>query len=361
MLSTNKKFSFNKFKIIYIMIPANVSTGGPEASHQLGHILKDSLKKNVKIFYVPNNLQNPVHINYEKYSLSFSDKIEDNPENLIIIPEYFNFLIEALRFKKINKAIWWLSIDNYIGSKFRSENSKFLRSIYKVPLNLINFFNRLINFRCGILTFEEYLKFLYKFRSLNKFEEINQANYHLAQSYYAFNFLENKFQFVEYLSDFIRDDFFHIKKNFLDNKENIICYNPQKSNQFMDLIIKKSNFKFVPLVNLTNEQIKNNLTKSKIYMDIGSHPGKDRLPREAALLGNCIITNLKGSAGNSQDIAIPSEFKFNENFYNLDKIGNKISIIFNNYSQEYSKFSSYIEQIQNEKDIFSQEIKKIFS
>ena len=45
MHSTNKKFSIKDFKKIYLMIPANVSTGGPEALHQLGNILKNDFKK----------------------------------------------------------------------------------------------------------------------------------------------------------------------------------------------------------------------------------------------------------------------------------------------------------------------------
>ena len=52
----------------------------------------------------------------------------------------------------------------------------------------------------------------------------------------------------------------------------------------MKLLIKKNDFNFVPLINLNNDEIINTLSKSKIYIDIGSHPGKDRLPREAALL-----------------------------------------------------------------------------
>ena len=33
-------------------------------------------------------------------------------------------------------------------------------------------------------------------------------------------------------------------------------------------------------------------------------PWKDKMPREAVLFNNCIITNLKGSAKNNQDIPI---------------------------------------------------------
>ena len=132
---TNKKFSIKNFKKIYLMISANVSTGGPEALHQLGNILKNDLKKDIQIFYVPNNHNNPIHPNYKKYNLEFTNKIYDDPENLLIIPEHFYFLIEALKFNKISKAIWWLSIDNYFGSRFSFTNNKFLRSFYKIEYN----------------------------------------------------------------------------------------------------------------------------------------------------------------------------------------------------------------------------------
>lgn len=360
MSSTNKKFDLKKFKKIYIMVPANVSTGGPEALHQLGFVLKNVLKKDIKIFYIPTDIQYPVHKNYKKYSLEFTDKIEDNSDNVLIVPEYYNFLKKTLNFKNIKKVIWWLSIDNYIGSRFRFENSKILRSIYKLPFNSINFFNIITNFTFGILTLEEYLKFLYNFKNLSQQKEIKQASFHFTQSYYAKNFLMNKLEFIEHLSDFIREDLLDNKNNLMTQKENIICYNPQKSNLFMNLIIKKNDFKFIPLINLNNDQIINILSRSKIYMDIGSHPGKDRLPREAALLGNCVITNLKGSALNNKDISIPSEFKFRENYFNLKKIGEKIQLIFDDYENEFIKFHSYIEHISNEKDKFIEEVKKVF-
>ena len=293
--------------------------------------------------------------------MELTNKIHDDSKNLLIIPEYFNFLIEAQKFNKISKAIWWLSIDNYIGSRFRFTNNKFLRSFYKIPFNLIEIFNRLTNFFFGILTIEDYLKFIYNLKNINNHDEIRQASYHFTQSDYAYNFIKNKFSYVENLSDFIRKDLFNNLKFSINNKENIICYNPKKSNKFMDFLMRNSNFKFIPLINLTNEGIIDALKKSKIYMDIGSHPGKDRLPREAALLGNCIITNKKGSAGNPKDLSIPSEFKFKENFTNLDKINNKIKKIFDDYDNEIEKFKDYLNSISKEENNFKNQIRNIFS
>ena len=129
----------------------------------------------------------------------------------------------------------------------------------------------------------------------------------------------------------------------------------------MEKVIKDNRkIKFIPLIGLDKNEVINSLKKSKIYFDIGSHPGKDRMPREAALLGNCIITNRKGSAENSKDIPIPEEFKFYENYFNLKKIKNKINLIFNNYENEFKKFESYVNIIMLEKENFVTESKNIF-
>ena len=52
----------------------------------------------------------------------------------------------------------------------------------------------------------------------------------------------------------------------------------------------------IELKGFNNKQIINIFKKTKIYLDFGYHPGKDRMPREAVLFNNCIITNKRGSA-----------------------------------------------------------------
>ena len=360
MIFKDQKFTLSDFNEIYLMIPAKVSTGGPEAMHQLGNVLQNDLKKKVKIYYFPTDISDPIHENYKKFSLNFVRSIVDDANNLLIIPEFYNYLIYAKKFTKIKKIIWWLSLDNYLGSKFRFEHHKYLRSIYKTPFTILKKFNEITNFFFGIYTEQDYLKFFYKHRDFNKFDEIKQSSFHFVQSKYAHDYLKKKLDYVDFLSDFIREDF---TKDNIDNKnkENIICYYPFKSNMFMNLILKKIKCNFIPLTNLSNNQIKETLRRSKIYIDIGSHPGKDRLPREAVMLGNCLITNKKGSAANNIDIEIPMEFKFKEKYSNIEKINNKINLILNDYSSEYLKFNYYKKKIINEKKIFKKEIFNYFN
>jgi len=361
MVSNNKSITVNNSSKIYIMAPSGIATGGPEALHQLAYILKDSLKLDVSIYYLPPGKDKPIHKNYKDYHLKFVEIVEDSPHNILVIPEYFKFLIEAKKFKNIQKIIWWLSIDNYFGYRFRYKNLKFIRSIIKLPFNLISFFNFITLNIFGHYTIEDYLKFIYGFTILKKHRELLQGNLHLAQSEYAYRFLLGKINNINILSDYTRDDFIKNINYQKNEKENCICYNPNKSNTFMEKVIKDNRkIKFIPLIGLDKNEVINSLKKSKIYFDIGSHPGKDRMPREAALLGNCIITNRKGSAENSKDIPIPEEFKFYENYFNLKKIKNKINLIFNNYENEFKKFESYVNIIMLEKENFVTESKNIF-
>ena len=353
------KFSLNGN--IYIMAPAGTATGGPEGLHQLAYALKKNLNLNIMMYYVPKNVDNPVHGNYKEYSIDYTKNIEDESSNLLIIPESFEYLNLAKDFKKIKKIIWWLSIDNYLGTRFHYKNPKLLRSLIKIPYRIIYLFNKLTNNFFGIYTIQDYIKFLYKWSNISKHKEVSQSDLNLMQSNYAFNYLNNKLPNIDLLIDYQKDIFFRHLDFDKTKKENLICYYPYKSNAFMKKIVQNnSKFKFVSLVSLSTDEIIEVLKKTKIYIDFGYHPGKDRLPRESVLLGNCIITNKKGSAYNNEDIPILDEFKFNETYLNLKKINHKIISIFENYEEEYKKFLLYYNKICAEKETFNTQVKNIF-
>ena len=95
-------------------------------------------------------------------------------------------------------------------------------------------------------------------------------------------------------------------------------------------------------------------------MDFGFHPGKDRMPREAMLFNNCVITNMKGSANNNIDIPIKSKFKFTEKYSNLNNIKILINQIFFNHKKELKNFNNYKKKILNEKKVFEKQVLNIF-
>jgi len=53
------------------------------------------------------------------------------------------------------------------------------------------------------------------------------------------------------------------------------------------------------------------LSKTKIFLDIGFHPGRDRPAREAIVLDNITVVNNHGGYYYFEDLMIPPEFKLN--------------------------------------------------
>ena len=355
----NKRINIYKKTIVYVLAPSNSFTGGPELLHQIAISIKKIFKANTKMIYLPITDINPIHKNFKKYKLEFSNFIEDNKNNLLIIPEHYMFLNYSLKYKNIRKILWWLSIDNYFAYKFKYKNNKFLRSLYKIPFNFINIFNKLTNYRFGILTYHDYLKFLYKFSNLKNFKELKQINLHLSQSHYAFEYLKKHFKNLRFLSDYQRQDILNHLNKSKSLKKNEICYS-NKSNDFIKKIEKKLNIKMIKLSGFNSSQLINIYKKTKIYLDFGYHPGKDRMPREAMLFDNCVITNRRGSAKNKVDIPISESFKFDEKNANLKNIENIILKIFKNYKKEFKKFRKYKRTILKEKIKFNKDLKKIF-
>lgn len=52
---------------------------------------------------------------------------------------------------------------------------------------------------------------------------------------------------------------------------------------------KARELNFKPIINMTRDEVIRELQRAKVYIDFGNHPGKDRIPREAAILGCCAI------------------------------------------------------------------------
>ncbi len=354
-----KKITLTKKTKIYIMAPANTFTGGPELLHQLAFSLKKIFKADVFMFYLPSSNLNFVHKKFKKYNLNYSSHIEDDFNNILIIPEHFMFLRDSLKYKKIRKILWWLSIDNFFAYKFRYDFNKYIRSIIKVPFNLIKLFNFITNYYFGMITYHDFLKIIYKSINIKEIKELKQIDLHLTQSIYASHFLKKYFLNSKYLSDFQRPEIIKNKSKNFQNKKDLICYSG-KSNNFLEKIKKVTKLKMIKLSNLNDKQIISIFKKTKLYLDFGYHPGKDRMPREAVLFNNCIITNYRGSAKNKHDIPINEKYKFTENYSNLKKIKLLIFNILKNYKKEFKNFKTYKKKILQEKNNFNKDLKKIF-
>jgi len=98
----------------------------------------------------------------------------------------------------------------------------------------------------------------------------------------------------------------------------------------------------------------------EIAQKYGKNVIKDRLPREAALLGCCVITGKRGTAAFYEDVPIPNEYKFDDKEENIPKIIEKIKDCFENFEDRYKNFDYYRQVIKNEPQKFLEDLKKIF-
>ena len=110
---------------------------------------------------------------------------------------------------------------------------------------------------------------------------------------------------------------------------------------------------------MKREEVISLLKKTKVYIDFGNHPGKDRIPREAAILGCCVITNRKGSANYQKDIPIYQRYKVSENT-DIPEIVDIIKDCLKNYKLRYKNFDNYRKVIKKEYKKFIKDADKIF-
>ena len=65
---------------------------------------------------------------------------------------------------------------------------------------------------------------------------------------------------------------------------------------------------------------------SKVYMDFGTFPGAERVPKEAVVNGCSVLTGLYGASGYYNDVPLPKEYKIEANVKNLPLIKEKLLI-----------------------------------
>lgn len=316
---------------VYIQCIAGVHSGGPELLHQLCFSLRQR-GIDAYMFYSYTD-SDPVHANYKKYHVPFIKLIEDKVENILIVPETATHYL--YKFKHIRKVLWWLSVDNWL-----------------IHLEYILNSIRDSQFQKPILDFFYFQKDL--------------ELVHLVQSEYARNFLllnnidEGQ---IQYLSDYLNPLFIKkSKQNMLQPKENIVVYNPKKGSEFTKkLILQGSHLKWIPIIDMSPDEVASLLAKAKVYIDFGNHPGKDRIPREAAISGCCIITGKRGSAKYQRDVSIPIEYKFDDKEENIPAIIEKITFIMNNYQTEIQSFDAFRSKIEMERQEFEASVDCLFS
>ncbi len=325
-------------KKIFVICPAFFKTGGTELLHQLVFSLNQNGYESY-IVYLYSSSERNINPSFKKYVSNYFtyESVKKEKNVLFVIPETFTFLLKDL--PPENVVVWWESVDNY--------KMKFLNDIHYngFLVSLYHWIKRNV-----------YLRFLRPSLFPASIAQLRKAKGNLYQSEYARKFLEEKkiARNVFPLSDFLNDNYYSNEARIdFEKKEDIVIYNPKKGKKETTRIIRKfRNITFIPLINMSNNEIISLMSRAKVYIDFGSHPGKDRLPREAAMMHCCVITNLCGSAFFSNDVSIPMKYKFDDYHLNFQKLENTIKACFRNYPSCDKDFDYYRSKICKEKELF---------
>ncbi len=334
---------------VYVYAPAGVVTGGSELLHQLVDLINRNGRKAYIVYC--GEKKHKIPNDYSKYCINLAESIKDTSHNIVIIYEgMFNKTIEI---EKAQMLLWWLSVDLMYHS-----------SIYFMALRDIFSFSFSLGLKSLVLRIgkliikkENYFKNNISFKKLrNK----NLTNGY--QSIYAQNYMYKKgFDQIIPLSDYINTDFVD-KVDNLKEKKDIILYNPKKGIKFTKKIIKANpDLSFIPIQNRTRKEVIDLMSKAKIYIDFGFHPGKDRIPREAALSGCVVITDRRGSAYYYEDVSIPNEYKFIDKNKEIANIGKKLRYVLDNYDIAVKDMEHYVNKIKKEKSIFEHEVEELLN
>jgi len=313
-------------KNIVVCCPGGAISGGPELLHQLVHELR-SIGKSAFISYFPFENQFELPKAYSGYDAPQTGFLDD-PDSVFIIPENSTHLV-----RKIHEAgifVWWLSVDNYV----KTSRSSWLR-------DAVNALDTLMRGRQPL--------FLLK------------RHRHLVQSEYARNYLQRSGIDSAPLTDYLAGE--HFSRDIaLEDKQDIVAFNPKKGfDVTRQLIESLPRLQFVGIDGLEKAEVAALLSKAKIYIDFGHHPGKDRMPREAAIAGCCVITGRSGAAANPEDIPIPDCYKLEDlGGVDVDAFSRLADSIFRDFNDHHQQFSGYRRKIRSERQTFSMQVRSVF-
>ncbi|KWF13591.1 hypothetical protein [Burkholderia ubonensis] len=326
----------NRYTKVKVVCPGGAMTAGPEALHQLVAEL-NRLGQPAAIVYSPFDRAFETPEPYRKYAVPVEAYADERGE-LIVFPEIMP--TNALRVKRADAAIWWMSLNNYTCLRYGNP----LRDRFRY--------------------FKAWIKGKRPLGGIGALRHLK----HFAQSHHAQTYLAARGFSVLPLTDSIpvytAPDYLAALPQRLAaaRHDDVILYNPSKGRPVTERLMRAyPQWQFKPLRGLNREQLADAFCAAKVYIDFGHHPGRDRLPREAAVHGCCVVTARHGSAGNPVDVPIPDKYKLEPKASGfVEQFGHVIDAIFGDFERCSAEFEPYRQMIHREADVFDAQIRRAF-
>lgn len=321
-------------KKLVIFCPESI-TGGPEALHQLSASANEqgipattaysgehsSIRVTSESLLCDTNAPEEFVKRYERYKPITSERISLDKETICIFPEILAG--RAFSWPQSQGAIWWLSVDNFERTHPNLLNKTTLRSLLR-----------------------------------------DESIIHLYQSHYARKYLEDNgarsvYPLYDYTSCCYSQE---SPESFSNTKAIDFAFFPRKGAELAKHFLSTGGDQLtrVPIQGMNEDQVKNALASSRIYIDFGHHPGKDRVPREAACMGNIIFLHEKGAACFFEDHPLHSDYIFTTRDVENGNLIERVNKALAEPAIHFERQSYYRQRIKMEKTEFDWQVKTIF-
>ncbi|RZS56887.1 hypothetical protein [Sphaerotilus mobilis] len=306
---------------VHVLCPATTVTGGPEALHQLVDA-GQRLGYDMAMVYAPEGHPDPTPPVFRMYAPRTALRVADTPDSVVIAAE--TTAPALLGLQHATRVLSWLSVDHY---------RNFAEQARPVP---------------GAASPFDFVL------------DPTQQVVHVAQSEYARRWLADQGLDALMLTDYIRDELVDRANAVRGSvKEDIVAFNPKKGLEFTRALMAAApaHVRWVPIQNMTPVEVAGLLGRSKVYIDFGAHPGRDRIPREAALCGCVVITGTQGSAAFDEDLPLPPGFKFDERqAMAVPLVLRRIETALRDYDSLSPRFEPYRQWIAGQREVFFDEV-----
>ena len=269
-------------KKIQVVCQRRLVSGGAESLHNLVFQLR-GIGLRADLVYFPEVSVDEAHVSkyFGDYRLS-PTRLNDSSGTTIIFPE--TLCMEALKLKHAQAAIWWLSVDNFL----RSKHGKF--------------WDKWRYFKSAIRG-ERPFGGAAELRGLRHFSKCRYDEVFLGKHGITFERITGPIS-TRYIEASRCLDV------MLGQKKDLILYSPETPKSIVALVRNKlPKVSLVEMRGYSSDEMISLYCQAKVFMDFGNHPGQERMPREAVLMGCCVITGMKGAAVYDEDLPLGMKYK----------------------------------------------------
>lgn len=309
-------------------------TGGIEAIHQLSDsLLRQGFKASIAFYggecsqVVENNvlicggqLSEELVAAYQGYQSIRAREIPLDSEVFFVFPE--TNAENAFNCHGVPRAIWWLSVDNFTLTHPHLLNRSTLRDLFE-----------------------------------------DESVLHFYQSRYAQDFLHGHgARSVFPLFDYVSAAYLDSLNDTSGLKTVDFAFFPRKGADVAQEFLNHGGNSLgrVAIQGMTQDQVLRTLASSRIYIDFGHHPGKDRVPREAACMGNIVFLHEKGAAAFFEDHPLHSDYIFTTQDVRNGSLLSRVREVLQQPEDHLKRQEYYRRRISMEKEEFDWQVKCAF-